>query len=167
MMSTAASTGIGNSASGPVRKTSTEDHHRRGHEPGDLRLAADRVVDGRSRIGAADRKSFQQARADVRDAERDEFLIWIEIVAVLHGEAAAGHHRAVEADECEADGRENKLAELRRAKGGNHQRREPRWNRADERDAAATQVQRPGRQDAQSDADERRRDLSRESLDGE
>ena len=110
---------------------------------------------------------FSSARADVRHAERDEFLIGIEIVAVLHGEAPRGHHRAVETDEGEAGGSEEQLTEIRRANRREHQRRKPGGNRADQRDAAAAQIEYPCGKDADNDADERRRDLFRESLDAE
>jgi hypothetical protein len=100
------------------------------------------------------------------NTQRDELLIRVEVVLVLHGEAARRHHRAVEADEREAGGAERQRHDIRRIDGGNHQRRKAWRDRAHERHTARTDVEHPRRGDARDDANQRRgcfrRDLPHE-----
>ena len=115
-------------------KEQEDDGQRGGDQPDPLRFAAHLIVDGRARGAERRRKSHQETRADIGHAERHEFLVGVDLLAVFRRKDARGQDLiGVDQDREGQRGRQQRKDILHRDRGDRDLRQAGR-HRADHGD---------------------------------
>ena len=147
-----------------VRERDQRDDQYRGcDEPRDLRAAADRIVDGGSRVGAGDWETSEQTAGDIRGAKADQLAIGIDAISIFRAEAAGRHDAAAETDDEDRERIDRQIVELDALRHRHAQLRQARGDFADQRDADRLQIKQPREEDADRDGEERSRQTRRPS----
>ena len=108
-----------------------------------LGLAARGDRDGRPGPAAADREAAHQRRADVGEAERQQFPVRHDLLVAAR-ERAGRHHVVAEAHDQHGERGQQQLAQHPGIQGGQPDRRKPGRDRADDADPARVQCRHRG-----------------------
>ena len=122
-----------------------QDQRDGGDEAGHLGLAARRIVDGGAGLAAGDREALEQPGEHVSDAERGEFLVGVDFVAVLGGERARQQDALGVGQQGNADRRRQQGVDVPPISDRQGEAGQPARKRADHGHAAAFQVRAPAR----------------------
>jgi hypothetical protein len=145
-----------------VRERDQRDDQYRGcDKPRDLRAAADRIVDGGSRVGAGDWETSEQTAGDIRGAKADQLAIGIDAISIFRAEAAGRHDAAAETDDEDRERIDRQIVELDALRQRHSQLRQARGDFAEPRDADRLQIKQPREEDADRDGEERTRQTRR------
>ena len=109
----------------------------------------------------------EEARADVRDAERDHLLVGVDLVAVLGGERLRGAERLAEDDQHHPGGDGRERGDVARRDVGHLDGRQAARHLADDRHAVIREAQRAADHDAEHQRDQAAGHASRPALGGE
>jgi hypothetical protein len=139
---------------GRATRRSHDDDRDEGVE---LAAAAERLADHRPAAAAADRERLGEPGRHVRRAEREQFLVGVDAVAVADGEGPCGQDVVGVRDDRDAHGGQQQCGEIGRGHVGNARSRQPRRHVAYYPDAVCLQVEDGGDKRGEHHDDERHR----------
>ena len=125
-------------------------------------LASCRIVDGGAGLAAGDGKPLEQTGAHVSDAQRGEFLVRVDLVAVLGGECARQQDALGVGEQGDADRRRQQGMDVSPIRHGKREAGQPARKRADHGYAPGFETQRERRDNSRDDNDQRRGDPRRQ-----
>ena len=140
-ITTAASTEIGSVLSSHGVATSMDPRTTAATTPGQLRLGARRLVDGGPGLAAADGEALEEPHRQVRNAERDELLVGVHLVAEATGERLRQHARVGQRDHGDTERRGHEPKSLRDPDPGPARQGQSLRQHADGGDAVGLQLE--------------------------
>ena len=119
--------------------------------PGQLRLGAGLLGDGRARAAGADREALEEAGQQIGGADARQLLVGVDLVAAPRGEAGRGGDRVADGNERNPSGRGEQQRQRRQVDARQARRGKALRQGADDVDAFRRQVEQDDRQDGHDD----------------